>query len=335
MILVSGASGLVGWHVVSLLLSQKKRVRALYHSENSKGIAVKNLQRLRRGDELELLEWQQSDIQKIRELEDSFEGVGEIYHCAGFVSFDERNAKKMRKINIEGTSNMVNLALDHKIQKFCHVSSIATLGDEIDGSPITEKSPRNNEKNRSSYALSKYGAEMEVWRASEEGLPVVIVNPGVILGAGNWNSGSCKIFPQIDKGFNFHLPKTSGFVGAEDVACAMLQLMEENCFQKRYILVSENHSIQSILTQTARAFGKNPPKIGLKPWMITLGWLFQSIGNLLWNGRKELTRESISELFTKNTFSSDRIKEEIGFEFQDIDEVIHKTTQVYLKQKKK
>jgi len=325
MILISGASGLVGTH--------STKIRALYHSLSSKERALKNLVHWQKPEALEKIEWVQIDITDIPCLDDVFKNIEQVYHCAGFISSDESKAEKMRKINIEGTANMVNLALNHEVKKFCHVSSIAALGSEINDRLIDEDSPRNNEKGHSSYALSKFGGEMEVWRASEEGLNVVIVNPGVILGIGNWQSGSGRFFSKIDKGVNFHLPKVSGFVAAEDVARAMVVLMEKKCSRRRFILVSENCSIKNIMTKIAEALGKKPPQKALKPWMVVMGWVFQTIAHTLWNGKKELTRDSAKNLFEKDYYSSKRIEQELNFQFRPIDKVIDETAEVFLEQK--
>src|SRR5699024_11147456 len=117
---------------------------------------------------------------------------------------------KLRKINIEGTANVVNCALNAEVQKFCHLSSVAALGNETNEKAVHEESLRNNSAPHNYYSISKYGGEMEVWRASQEGLPVVIVNPAIILGAGNWHSGSGQIVSRAAKGFPFRIPKQSG-----------------------------------------------------------------------------------------------------------------------------
>lgn len=335
MILVSGASGLVGTAILNQLLSSPSpKIRALYRHRQSKTRALKNLARSHPPEKLAHIEWFQVDINKVPRLNDAFDGVKEVYHCAGYIAGDENEAEITRKINMEGTANMINLALNRGVEKFCHTSSIAALGSEIGNRTIDENSPRNNDKAYSSYALSKFGAEMEAWRGSEEGLNVIIVNPGVIIGAGNWHTGSGQFFSRIDKGFNYHLPKVSGFVGGDDVAEAMVSLMKENCFGRRYILVAENASLKQVMTRVAKALHKKPPQRALKPWMISIAWMAQSVGSLLWNGKKEFTRDSISSLFDREYYSSKRIEEELNFRFQPMDRVIADTAEIYKAQKK-
>ena len=190
MVLVTGGTGLVGSHLLLKLAQQNKSVRALYrkganlervktvfsyYSKNSKSL-------------YETIEWAEADLNDLPKLTLAFKDITHVYHCAAYISFDPSNYKILRATNIKGTANIVNLSIANKVEKLCYVSSVATLGYDAD--LITEETQWEGNQNQSVYAISKYGAEMEVWRASQEGVAAVIVNPGVILGPGFWNSGS-------------------------------------------------------------------------------------------------------------------------------------------------
>ena len=140
-----------------------------------------------------------------------------VYHCAALVSFNPKDYRTMRTINIDGTANLVNLCIENKVEKICFVSSIASIGKSLNNKPITEENEWNPEEKHHGYAITKYGAEMEVWRASQEGLNVVIVNPGVILGVGFWKTGTGKLFTTIKNGFKFYTEGITGFVDVKDV----------------------------------------------------------------------------------------------------------------------
>ncbi len=334
MILVTGATGLVGAHLLGHLLQEDVKIRALYRNKTkiaeSKKIIATYFTEEKRPDYTKI-EWVETDITNIPALQDAFKDIKIVYHCAGFISYDVRDYKKLRKINIEGTANMVNIALANSVKKFCHVSSISALGEEIGKKKITEESPRNNEKPHSNYSISKYGAEMEVWRASQEGLPVIIVNPGLIIGNGFWQSGSGRLFERINKGLSYYLPLTTGFVAVEDVVKAMIQLTNSTIKNESYILVGENLSFKQVLDQVAENLNKPKPKKALKPWMVFIAWLTQSIGNSLFNTKQEITYQSIKGFSNQSFFDNQKIKNAIKLEFTPISKSIEATAKAYRK----
>lgn len=333
MILVTGATGLVGSHLLAHLLQQEVSIRALYRSEAKIAHTKKIIKSYFTETSLpntEKIEWVKADITNIPVLQDVFQDIDVVYHCAGLISYDVRDYKKLRKINIEGTANVVNLALHYKVKKLCHVSSIAALGEEIKSREINEKSPRNNEGPHNNYSITKYGAEMEVWRASQEGLPVIIVSPGVIIGQGFWESGSGRLFSRVAKGLSYYLPLTTGFVAVEDVAKAMIKLTKSNLENETYILVAESLSFKSVLEQIAENLNASKPSKKLKSWMVFIGWLFQSLGNSLFNTKQEITYHSIKGFKNKSNYDNSKVKKAIDFEFTNISESIQKTAKAFL-----
>ena len=175
MILVTGGTGLVGYHLLLQLSLEKEAVRAIYRSEK-KLQHVKNLfSNENKLAAFEKIDWIQADILDIPALELSFTDVSLVYHCAALVSFNPKDEDKLYQNNIIGTANVVNIALSKNIKKLCYVSSIAALGNGTEHNLIVnEETERNNEAIRSDYSISKFGAEMEVWRGFQEGLEVVI-----------------------------------------------------------------------------------------------------------------------------------------------------------------
>jgi len=335
MILITGATGLVGTYLLSVLLADKSAtapIRALYRTVEAKEACLERLKEITTANipagAFERLSWFRADVTNIPELSDAYKGIAYVYHCAGYISFNEKDYFKLRKVNIEGTANVVNLALTYNVKKLCHVSSVATLGEELQGVELTEDSARISEKVYSSYSITKYGAEMEVWRASQEGLPVLIVNPGVIIGAGNWQQGSASLFSRVAKGLSFYLPKTTGFVGAVDVASFMYKAMQSKVYNERFILVSENCSFKQVLTKIAKELLVKPPKVAVKKWMLQLGWIIQGITSRL-GGSKYITKRFIEEAFTETLYSNKKAIDELGFTFTPIDTVIEETAKLY------
>jgi len=336
MILVTGGTGLVGSHLLLNLLKAGKKVRAL-HRKNSDLAAVERVFNYYISAEetkelFQQIEWIEADITNIPELNKAFENINIVYHCAALVSFDPADDKKLRKINIEGTANIVNLCIAFNIEKLCYVSSVAALGRSLENKEITERAIWNPEEDHSDYAISKYGAEIEAWRATQEGVPTIIVKPGIIIGPGFWNEGTGKIFSRIDKGMSYHFPKIAGFVGVQDVVNAMQKLMESTTKNEDYILVSENLSFKTVFEQTAKELDKAQPKKALKKWMLWLAWFFQKIGGFF-GAKRNITRTTVNTLFQHSIYKNSKILESIDFQFTPMKNVIAETAKCYKKDK--
>lgn len=334
MILVTGGTGLVGSHLLYHLAQSGQNIRAIYRSKEKlkkvKEVFEYYTSSANATSLFNKIEWKQTYLNDIPELEENFKGVDRVYHCAALISFDPADKKELRKSNIEGTANIVNLCIAHQVDKLCYVSSIASLGKNISGAEITEKTTWNPEEDHSDYAISKYGAETEVWRGSQEGLKVVIVNPGIILGPGFWESGSGLFFSKIARGLKFYFTKTSGFVGVGDVVDAMLLLMNSEIKNEKFILVAENLSFREILDKVAESIQKPKPRIRLKRWMLWTGWFFQKIGSLF-GLRRKLTSETVNTLFEDRYYSNEKIREELSFSFTPITKVINETGIIFKK----
>lgn len=336
MILVTGGTGLVGSHLLLELLRSGEKVRALYRNSQKWDTVLKvfsySLSMKEAKSLFNRIEWIQADLTEIPGLEIAFEGVTRVYHCGAHVSFDPSKDALLRKINIEGTANIVNLSIHHRINKLCFVSSIATLDKRPDHTSVSENSHWNKENDHTMYAITKYGAEMEVWRASQEGVPVVIVNPGIIIGPGFWENGSGQIFSKVNKGLQYHFPKTTGFVGVEDVVQVMIQLMNSSVRNEQFIVVSENLSFRNILRETARVLGKPEPSKPLKPWMVYLGWISEKFTSPFIRKERKLNRWSATTLFEDTFYSNDKVRERLDYNFEPISQVIYRTSQMFRKE---
>ncbi|SFU28781.1 Nucleoside-diphosphate-sugar epimerase [Pustulibacterium marinum] len=323
MILVTGATGMVGAHVLVRLLEKQQQVRALYRSEAKIQQLAKSS--LFNGKEhlFETIEWVKADIRDVPALEFAFIDVDEVYHCAGFISFNPKDYRNLRTINIDGTANVVNFCIAKQVKKLCYVSSIATLGNPDKDGVVTEKCFWNPDEDHHVYGITKYGAEMEVWRASQEGVPVVIVNPGVIFGA-DMSSKSMDVFKQVKKGLSFYTEGGSGFVSVDDVVTIMLRLMESTIKNERFIVVSENLSYQTLVTEVAKAVNaKIPSKKATKSLLRTVQFL-DWIRGIFTGGSRSFTKYTVQSLHTQTSYSTDKIKEAIDFEFEPMDKVIQR-----------
>ncbi|MEY4903252.1 MAG: hypothetical protein RLZZ292_1067, partial [Bacteroidota bacterium] len=318
MVLVTGATGFLGSHLLIHLLENDENVRAIYRNKDSI-LKVKSLfSKLSNADLFEKIEWIQADILDISTLEIAFQGIDYVYHCAALVSFDPKDEDLLRKINIEGTANIVNFSLEHKIKKLCYVSSIAALGDLLDfENTITETTEWNPEKDHSDYAISKYGGEIEVWRAQQEGLDCIVINPGVILGiTSNWNEGSGKIFQTIFDGMNFYTKGSSGFASVTDVAKIMLQLMKSDIKNQKFIVVAENIIFQDFVNLIADSFNVKKPRFAAHKWLLELLWRIDWISSNLFFQKRKLSKLMVKSLFSNDLYDNKKIKTILDFKFE-------------------
>jgi nucleoside-diphosphate-sugar epimerase len=235
------------------------------------------------------------------------------------VSFDSHDYQKMRHVNIEGTTNIVNLCIAGQIKKLCFVSSVATIENGEEGVVMDESENWNSATDKSGYAISKYGAEMEVWRGSQEGVPVVIVNPGIILGSGFWHKGSGKLFANIQKGLPFYTNGITGFVGVRDVVRIMIRLMGSGITDERYILVSENLTYREVLFMIADNLNKKRPNIHVNRLMTALIWRFEFLKSKITLSPPLLTKRTAKSSLSNHPYTAQKIRNAIDVEFEPIE----------------
>lgn len=335
MILVTGATGLVGTHLLIRLIQEKQQVRALYRTEAKKEHARKVFSSYFTSEEKHLfdtIEWVNTDINNIPVLTQAFEGITHVYHCAAKISFNPSHYKKLRKANIHGTANIVNLCLLKKVTKLCYVSSIATLGENLSSSHIDEKAEWNPETPNSVYSITKYGAEMEVWRGIHEGLTAVIVNPGIIIGPGFFDNGSGYLFKRIYKGMKYYTTGTTGYVAIGDVIDIMYKLTTGPYSNQRYILVGENLSYKSAFGMIAQALHKPLPKKRISPFLMKIAYYAQRVSHILFRTNRSIFRSSIRSAFSTKYYENDKIKKELIYSFTPIERSIKETATVFLKE---
>ena len=314
MILVTGGSGLLGKELIKQLLQQGKKVRAIYNKT-----ALANFQNTN-------LEQVQCNILDVIGLEEAMKKVEQLYHCAAVVSFNSRRKEDMFKINIEGTANVVNAALDAGVKKMVYVSSVAALGRIRENEPINEAMNWTEETSNSAYGQSKYLAEMQVWRGIGEGLNAVMVNPVIILGAGNWNSGSSQIFKTAYDEFPWYTDGSTGFVDVRDVVKAMIELMNSDISAERFILSAENRTYAEVFNLMAKAFGKKTPHKKVTPLLAKIVWRLEAIKSLFSGKDPLLTKETAATAMAKVNFDNSKLKKFLpGFTYRKLEETIAET----------
>ena len=315
MVLVTGATGILGRVLVLELLKQGKSVRATKRK-------MSNLQEVKKSwdfytsqaDEyFKKIEWVEVDFENFDSLRIALEGIEEVYHCSAKVSFYPKDEAEMFKTNIEGTKNLLYIAEEESVKKFLFVSSIAVFDKINEKGEIDEESEFDGKKQNSVYALSKYLSEMEVWRAYAEGMNTIIINPGVIIGSGNWGKSSGDLFPSFEKS-PFSISGGTAYVDVRDVAKIAVILMEKEKFGERYIIISENKKYKEVADKIRQFLGKNESVILPKFWLnlgyglnLALGWLFPYL--------RIISKENIKMLTEFTPISNKKIIKELNFQF--------------------
>jgi dihydroflavonol-4-reductase len=316
MILVTGGAGLVGKELIKQLLAKGEQVVALYNKTplTQPGSA--------------LLKTVQCDILDVVGLDTIMEtySITQVYHCAAIVSFNPAKKAAMFKINIEGTANLVNAALQAGVKKMVHVSSVAALGRIRENEMVTERMNWTEEHNNSNYGKSKYLGEMEVWRGMGEGLDAVIVNPVIILGDGDWEAGSSKIFKSIFEEFPWYSDGVTGFADVRDVAKAMIELMHSNISGERFIISAENKSYRDLFTLVAKAFNKKLPHKLVTPFIAQVVWRLEAIKSFFTGKDPLVTKETANTALAKVYYDNSKLKQFLpSFQYTSIEDTVNHT----------
>lgn len=328
MILVTGATGLLGSHVVCDLLAHGYPVRALYRSEERKDV-VRRLLQYYFPDKADTfyasIDWFRGDILDLSDLEDAMQGCEKIVHCAALVSFHRRDFGRLFAQNREGTANVVNTALHVGIRQLVYVSSTAAVGSDSEHhDPVRRESNHWNANEKvSGYSLSKYSAEKEVWRGIEEGLPSAIVNPSLLFGPGSWDESSLKILRTLQSGLKYYTPGGNAFVDVRDVAYVIRRLLEENVSGERYLVTGHNLSFKAFFEKVCAQLGVAAPSVEAGPFLTGLAWRVAGIWARFAAKRPTITKESAASSQRATVYSNEKVLKRFPeFEFRSLEDMI-------------
>lgn len=335
MILVTGATGILGRVIVLELLKQGKKVRATKRKSSNINDVKHSFQFYTENPEefFNKIEWIDVDFDDIDSLKTALINVEEVYHCAAKVSFHPDDRKEMYHSNIVGTRNLLFACENSSVKKFCFVSSVAVLDGTDENGKVTEDSNFNPKLRHSKYAKSKHFSEMEVWRASAEGLKTVIINPGVIIGSGNWQSSSGEIFDTFEK-FPYAMSGSSNYVDVRDVANIAIALMERNIFGERFLIISENKKLVEVANLIRQQLGKSQAKV-LPKWILNVGYVFNLLLGWLISPLRLLNRINIQAVTSHHLLSNNKIKDRLDYQFIPITESIDFHLKNYIKDHQK
>lgn len=268
-ILVTGATGFIGSRLCRALLDDGHEVRALHRAESPLNVLA--------GLPVELA---LGDILDPPSLDPCVEGVHAVIHCAGELGPRASRLTQEAVVNshVIGTRNVAQASLRCGVDRLLYTSSAAALG--VPGFPsagettplMTESHRWNYDSRLWPYGYAKHMAEQELLRAVRAGLDGVIVNPSVVIGAGDLHQASNAFIVHIAlRGLPVAIPGGVNVVHIGDVLQGHLAALERGRTGERYILAGENLSIPRLLTLTAELAGRKPPRVTVPVWAARAG----------------------------------------------------------------
>ena len=318
MILVTGATGIVGAQIIRDLVKKNQPVKAMRRSASNTAWLA---------DIENEVEWVEADLLDLPSLDKAFRNVEYVIHCAAVVSFDNSNDQLMEKVNVEGTKNMLALSQTYGIKKFVHISSVVAIGRDSNNTEITEETKWVQSSLNTAYATSKYQSELEVWRAQEEGLSTATLNPSVVIGPGPWSNSSLKLFKHVKSGSLFYPLGSINCVDVRDVSFAAIKLLDSEIEAERFILNGEMLTYKKFFGLVAKVMNKKPPRVRISPSLAIFAASILRVVRFLTGVKSFITKDAVILSQLNILFSSEKAKRILGSNFRPVEESISWTYQ--------
>ncbi|MFH0895409.1 MAG: NAD-dependent epimerase/dehydratase family protein [Bacteroidota bacterium] len=331
MIFVTGGTGFLGSHLLASLSKGNDEIVALKRKGSSAALTEKIFRLHGVENKFSNIRWAEGDVCEYFSVEDAMQSATQVYHCASVVSFLKKDKKRMMEINAGGTAHVVNAALALNVQKFCHVSSIATLGRNAATGLFDEETLWEESSDNSNYSKSKWKGELEVWRGIAEGLNAVIVNPAVILGAGDWKNGSPALFNLVKNGLKYYTPGMNGYVCVDDVVRSMQELMNSEISGERFIVSAEDISYEDLFSRMAAALTVKAPHVGISKSAASFAVRLEAIRSFFSSSSARISKETVNTAFRTYKYNNEKIKKAVNFKFSPVNDCINNTAELLLK----
>jgi dihydroflavonol-4-reductase len=324
MIFVTGGTGLIGSYLLRELRARQLPVRALYRGTAPPVQAPAGI------------EWVAGDLlDPLLLISAITPDTTHVFHCAGLVSYAPQDEEALLQVNVEGTANVVDACLNCPGIRLGYISSVAALGRLASTLPtarevtVDETATWDLGGSYPAYATSKYLAELEVWRGAAEGLEAVIVNPSIVLGAGNWHRSSTRLLRYAYEQHRFYTPGTLNFVDVRDVIGQLLRLTLElpPHSTERYILNGSSYPLGSFLQQVALGLGRRPPTVAVPDWAAEFIWRAEHVRSLLTGARPLISRDTARAGRQAIHYNTHKVEATTGLGFRPMAETINWLTQ--------
>lgn len=316
MIFVTGGTGLIGRFILEKLVGEGKPVRALKRKNSINFISPKLSRQI---------EWIDGDISDVCCLMKAMESVHTVIHSAGLVSYAPSDRAILYKVNVEGTSNVVNAALQAgSVSSFIHISSVAALTKNKYASVVSEDENISDAGFTSEYGKSKYFAELEVYRGMEEGLNAISLNPTIVLGPGDWNKGSSHLFKYVYEKKPFYTDGRMNFIDVRDVAEIVFRMMEyaKTTNGEKFILSTGEISYYDFFSKVAKHFKVKGPSIKATPFLSEIAWRTEALKSIFSGKKPLITRETVRLTQAGYSYDNSKIRNLLNFTFRSLEETI-------------
>lgn len=326
-VFITGATGFIGSHLTRRYLAAGYRVEAMTRQKGYVGLLT---------DVADQITWHEGDITDIPSLEAAIRPGIDVVHAAAIVSFLPKDHDRMMHVNVEGTANVVNVCLQAGIRKLGYVSSVAALGRPAkkitphETIRLNESQKWEDSPNNSTYAKSKYRAELEVWRGVAEGLSAVMVNPSIVLGEGDWSRSSVQLFKYVHDEKPFYPAGLVNYVDVLDVVESLFCLMEaDSIHEGRFILNAGTIPYKDLLEQMAVVLHKRPPRLQAPPLLTRLLWPLEAVRAWLMGTSPLITRETARSASSRYAYEGRKITEVIDFQYRPLSETLTRSAKAY------
>jgi dihydroflavonol-4-reductase len=316
MVAVTGATGLLGGHILERFIHAKIPVTALYRNKQDNVLPLE-------------VTTKQADILDQASLIDAFEGATTVVHAAAFVSFNPRRKKKVFIVNVEGTRNVVNACLQLGIKNLIHVSSVSALGRKS-GSRTNEET-KWDKSFHSAYGESKHLAELEVFRGAEEGLNVSVVNPSIVLSGSKPARSSATLFDYVWNQRPFYTNGAMNYVDARDVAEAIYKLYKQPTPGEKFILSAGSVPFKDFFSAIANKLKRKAPTIMITPATAQLAGWGAELAAFLLNREPVVTRESARMAVQSFEYENKKAVEMLELQFQTLETTLEWCCTEYLR----
>lgn len=321
-VFVTGASGLLGSHILVEFTQKFDMVYALYRSEKGKNIAQHLFSYYGKASFFEKVVWVRGDLNDLNLIQKVVSDVDLVVHAAALVSFEKRDKSQLYKINIEGTKNVLKAIKHSNVTDLVFVSSVASIRNKNVEGFFVEDGVVLGGRTWSDYARTKTEAESLVLEARKKGLNTIIINPGVILGPGDINNSSTAIFKTVKNGLKFYTSGINGVVDVRDVVMAITLLLKKKETHNRYVCVSRNIPFKDLFSLMASYFNVNPPTIKAFPLLLTLACKVELVSAFFRNDKPRITKENTAAAFSEMKFSSQQLIKDTDIEFNSLESTV-------------
>ena len=304
MIVITGATGHLGNVLVRKLVKCNTKIRVLVLP----GEDVSSLE----GLEVEKIEGNVCSPDSLRK---AFKGADTVYHCAGIISILPGQQKKLFRVNVTGTQNVVNMCLEEKVKRLVYISSIHALSEPEKGIVIDESRRFDPENVLGEYSRSKALGTLEVIKGIERGLDAVILCPSGIIGPYDYHMSEMgKLIVDFFKGkVKAYVGGAYDFVDVRDVAEGLIFACNQGKKGECYILSGHHISVSKILKYLERLSGKKAPEIKLPYWMARAFGAINVLYCSLINTRPLFTPFSIDVLASNSLISCRKAEGKFGY----------------------